>query len=111
MFLAVVSRLDIAYAVNSVSKYLNNHNDDHWRAVKRIFAYLSGTSKFAIKFCGGGSELELIGYSDADYAGDMETRRSTTGYLFELVNGLVTWSSQRQKLVTLSTTESEYVAA
>ena len=52
-----------------------------------------------------------MGYSDADYAGDLETRRSTTGYAFNFANGLVTWSSQRQKMVTLSTTESEYVAA
>lgn len=59
----------------------------------------------------GGSNFELIGYSDADYAGDIETRRSTTGYVFCLANGAVTWSSQRQKMVTLSTTEAEYVAA
>lgn len=111
MFLAIVSRPDIAYSVSSVSRYLNNHNDDHWRAVKRIFAYLVGTSEYGIEFCSGGSTTKLVGYSDADYASEVETRRSTTGYLFELARGPVTWSSQRQKLVTLSTTESEYVAA
>jgi len=111
MFLAIISRPDIAYAVNSVSRFLNNHNNDHWRSVKQIFAYLSGTIEYGIKFRGGGSVPKLVGYSDADYASDLETRRSTTGYVFQLAGGPVTWSSQRQKLVTLSTTESEYVAA
>ena len=111
MFLAIVSRPDIAYSVNLVSKYLNKHNSEHWGAVKRIFAYLKGTLDYGIEYCSGGSNLNLVGYSDADFAGDVETRRSTSGFLFELAGGPVTWSSQRQKLVTLSTTESEYVAA
>lgn len=111
IFLAVVSRPDIMYAVNSVSKFLNNHNDKHWKAVKRIFAYLVGTSDVKIEYRSGGSNAELVSYSDADYAGDVETRRSTTGYVFSMANGPITWSAERQKLVTLSTTEAEYVAA
>jgi hypothetical protein len=105
MFLAVVSRPDIAFAVNTVSKFLNNHNDEHWRAVKRIISDVSGTIEYGIEYFCSEKACELIGYSDADYANDIETRRSTTGYLFELANGPVTWCSQRQKLVTLSTTE------
>lgn len=104
MFLAVVSGPDIAYSVNSVSKYLNKHNDKHWRAVKRILSYLVGAIDYGLEYCSGKSSTELIGYSDADFAGDLETRRSTTGYNFDLANGPVTWSSQRQKMVTLSTT-------
>lgn len=111
VFLAAVSRPDIAFAVNSVSKFLNNHSVEHWHAVKRIFAYLKGTIDNGIEYRSGGSERELIGFSDADYASDVETRRSTTGYVFCMANGPVSWSSQRQKLVVLSTTESEYVAA
>ena len=111
VFLAAVSRPDIAFSVNSVSKYLEKHNDTHWRAVKRIFAYLRGTIDYGIEYGSGGSTAELIGFSDADYAGDIEMRRSSTGYVFCLANGAVTWSSQRQRLVTLSTTEAEYVAA
>lgn len=57
----------------------------------------------------GGSNSKLVGYSDADYAGDVTTRRSTTGYVFLLADEAITWAAQRQKLVTLSTTESEYV--
>lgn len=111
VFLATVSRPDISYAVNVVSKYLGEHNQSHWRAVRRIFAYLVGTVSTGIEYRDGGSMSELVGFSDADYAGDVDTRRSTTGFVFCLADGAVTWSSQRQKMVTLSTTEAEYVAA
>lgn len=72
---------------------------------------MSGILDYRIEYYSGGRELILEGYSAADYAGDIETRRSTTGYVFELEGGPVTWASQRQKLVTLSITEAEYVAA
>lgn len=111
MFLAIVSRPDIAYSVNLVSKYLNNHNDSHWRTVKRIFAYLTGTSEYGIEFRGGENALKLVGYSDADYANDTETRKSTTDYFFELKYGPITWCSKKRSFVTMSTMESEYVAA
>ena len=111
MFLAVVTRPDIAYAVNLVSNFLNEHKDSHWQAVKRIIAYLIDTANMRIEFRTSGSGIELAGYSDADFASDIATRRWTTGYAFCIGNGIVTWSSQRQKLVSLSTTESEYIAA
>lgn len=111
MFLSIVSRSDISYAINLVSKFLNRHGKEHWRTVKRIISYVAGTIEYGIEYKSGGSNLILQGYSDADFAGDVETRRSTTGYMFELAGGPVIWASQRQKLVTLSTTETEYVAA
>lgn len=110
MFLAIVSRPDIAYAVSNISKYLNQHNEAHWQALKRILKYLSGTMSMGI-FYQQSDKIELVGYSDSDYAGDVETRRSTSGFVFYLSGAAVTWSSQRQKIVTLSTTEAEYVAA
>lgn len=108
MFLAIISRPDIAFAVNNVSKFLNNHNASHWQAVKRIFAYLINNIDLGIEYHGNDNEFE---FSDADYANDIETRRSTSGYVFSIAHGLVTWSSQRQKLVSMSTAESEYIAA
>lgn len=78
MFLAIVSRPDVAFAVNIASKFLNKPSENHWRAVKRIFAFLVGTVDVGIMYRSGGSEPQLIGYSDADYASDLETRRSTT---------------------------------
>lgn len=112
MYLSIVSRPDLAFAVNSVSKFLNKHNREHWQAVKRILSYVAGTMDCGIEYRGSeNDEITLEGYSDSDYAGDVETRRSTTGYVFQVAGGPVTWASQRQKLVTLSTTEAEYVAA
>lgn len=110
MFLAIISRPDIALAVNVVSKFLNKHNRSHWQAVRRIFAYLAGSTNLGICFRGECGD-ELVGYSDADFANDIETRRSVTGFVSMMSGGAVTWCAQRQKIVTLSTTEAEYVAA
>ena len=99
------------YAVCMLSKYFNNHTSDHWCTVKRVFAYLVGSIDLGIMYKECVDGCQVIGYSDADYASDLETRRSTTGYVFYLAGRSVTWSSQRQRLVTLSTIESEYVAA
>jgi hypothetical protein len=79
----------------------------HFASFPTSTSYVSGTIEYGIEYFCSEKACELIGYSDAYYANDIET----TGYLFELANGPVTWCSQRQKLVTLSTTESEYVAA
>ena len=110
MFLCNVTRPDISFAVNIVSRYVNNFGRNHWEACKRILKYLRGTHNLGIYYCKGGT-FSLSGYCDADFAGDVNTRRSTSGFLFELASGLVSWSSQRQKSVALSTTEAEYVAA
>ncbi|XP_039303444.1 secreted RxLR effector protein 161-like [Solenopsis invicta] len=111
MFLATVTRPDIAFAVGKVSAFLNNHDVNHWNAVKRIIRYLLNTVDRGVLYESGGSNEEIEGYVDADFAEDLETRRSTTGYVFLLGNGAVTWTAQRQKMVTISTTEAEYVAA
>lgn len=111
MFLAIVSRPDLAYAVGYVSRFLSRYSHEHWQAVKRILRYLKSTTRVGIVYRGNHNNFLLTGYSDSDYAGDLDTRRSTTGYLFCLSDGPITWCSQRQKVVALSTTESEFIAA
>jgi len=105
LFLASVSRPDISYAVGIVSRYLNNYDASHWNAVKRIFKYLKETVDLGITYRGSESDLILTGYCDSDYAADIDTRRSTSGYIFKIANGPVTWSSKRvlalRKLNTL----------
>lgn len=110
MYLAVATRPDISFAVGNVSRYLEKPAEAHENAVKRILKYIRGTIDMGICF---ESENDLVfrGYSDADYAGDVETRRSTSGYVFMFGNGIISWCSERQKSVALSTTESEYIAA
>lgn len=113
LFLAMVSRPDIAYAVGVVSRYLDNYDKSHWHAVQRIMSYLKGTRDYGLLFTSksGGNALAMVGFSDSDYAADIDTRRSTAGYLFMMSAGCVTWSSKRQPIVTMSTTEAEFVAA
>ncbi len=109
MYLMLSSRPDISFAVNQVSQHCEKPEQEHWNAVKRIFAYLQGTQTYGLRFWAMGSHLK--GYTDADYAGDTNTRQSTSGFIFILFGGPVAWSSRRQSCVSLSTTEAEYVAA
>ena len=110
MYLMVMTRPDIAFAVHQISQYCQNPGPGHWNGVKRILAYLAGTSDHGLLY--GWNEGEpLIGYCDADYAGDTDKRRSTTGYVFLHYGGPVAWSSKRQTCTALSTTEAEFVAA
>ena len=111
-YLAVCTRPDIANAVSSVSRYLNNPGPQHWTAVKHILRYLKKTSTHGLIFKAKGSDLNNIGpnYSDADWAGCLDTRRSTTGYIFFLSGSPITWRSRRQTTPALSSTEAEYMA-
>jgi len=104
------TRPDLMYAVSLVSRYMEAPDESHLQAVKRIMRYLKGTEKFGILYKRKGNG-ELIGYTDSDYAGDIDDRKSTSGYVFSLGSGVVSWASKKQPIVTLSTTEAEFVAA
>ncbi|KAL5745430.1 hypothetical protein ACOSP7_026576 [Xanthoceras sorbifolium] len=108
MFAMVCTRPDIAQAVGAVSRYMNNPGKIHWEAVKWILRYLRGTTNKTLCFKGG--DTTLTGYVDADLAGNVDIRKSTTGYVYTLGGTAVSWVSQLQKIVALSTTEAEYVA-
>ena len=109
MFLVVCTRPDVAYAVSVLAQFLDCFAQSHWNAAKRVLRYLSKTQKMGITF--GGGEMNLIGYSDADFAGDEDTRRSRTGTIFILNGGPVTWLSQKQSYITTSTCQAECGAA
>uniref|UniRef100_A0A2N9GE70 CCHC-type domain-containing protein n=1 Tax=Fagus sylvatica TaxID=28930 RepID=A0A2N9GE70_FAGSY len=91
-----------------VNKFQSNPGLAHWKAVKRILRYLKGTMDYVL--CYQGSDLRLIGYSDADWGSDLDERKSTSGYAFLLNNGAITWSSKKQPCIALSTMEAEYLA-
>ena len=107
-FAAYVTRPDIACAVGQLAQFLNKPSSTHMHAAKRVLRYLAGTSTLGIMY--RPPPLRLQGYSDANWAGDMDTRRSTTGYVVMLNNGAIAWKSRRQPTVALSTMESEYMA-
>ena len=109
LYAAMATRPDIAQAVSAVSKFNANPDAAHLTAVKRIFRYLKGTVNLALKYEQSDSGA-LIGFSDSDWAGDQDDRRSTTGNMFLLNGGPVSWLSKKQVTVALSTAEAEYVA-
>ena len=108
LFLAHRTRPDICFAVAHVARYNSAPNKTHWQAVKRIFRYLKGTSNYGLFY--GKSSSPCTGYSDADFAGDLHDRKSTSGYCFVYGNAVISWRSTKQTCVALSTAESEYVA-
>jgi len=101
---------DIAHAVNSVSQFLHSPTNDHFLAVKRILRYVKGTLHFGLTFRSSATPTTLVAYSDADWAGCPDTRRSTSGYSIYLGNNLVSWSAKKQPIVSRSSCESEYRA-
>jgi transposase InsO family protein len=107
------TRPDIAYAVGYVSRFMEDPREDHWTAVKRLLRYIKGTAEQGIVFPRGGDKAapRLIIFSDADMAGDIDGRRSTSGVLVFLGPAPISWQSLKQKIVALSTCEAEYVAA
>ena len=119
------TRPDIAFAVGYVSRFMEDPREDHWAAVKRLLRYVQGSAEMGLIFPKRGGlrlsvfseapprtgEAELVAYSDADMAGDVDGRRSTSGVLVFLGTAPVAWQSLKQKMVALSTCEAEYVAA
>ncbi|RVW20064.1 Retrovirus-related Pol polyprotein from transposon TNT 1-94 [Vitis vinifera] len=104
----VLSRPDIAYVVGVVSRFMSRPGKQHWEAVKWILRYLKDSLDTCL--CFTGASLKLQDYVDADFAGDIDSRKSTTGFVFTLGGTVISWASNLQKIVTLSTTEAEYVA-
>ncbi|GAB2265831.1 hypothetical protein Dimus_037849 [Dionaea muscipula] len=107
------TRPDILFAVGLVCRYMESPTFDHMLACKRILRYLKGTISFGVKYVSAdsfGSSLELSGYSDSDWGNDFDSRRSTTGFLFGFGLAPFSWVSKLQPIVTLSSSEAEYVA-
>ena len=109
LYLSTRTRPDIAYAVGNVARFCSKPTKDHWIAVKRIFRYLKGTTHLGLLYNKNNDE-SLIGYSDADWGGDLDNYRSTTGYIFQIGGTAVSWKSRKQDCVALSTAEAEYMA-
>jgi transposase InsO family protein len=110
MYLALATRPDIAFAVAVLSRFNANPGRAHWDAVKRVLRYLKGSSELWLTYGVFEGGEKLLGYTDAD--GSMaEDRRAVSGYAFLVDGGAVSWASKKQEIVSLSTTESEYVAA
>ena len=109
MYLANVTRPDISYAVHKLAQYCNQPGTVHWSMVKRVLRYLCGTRKLGLLYQRT-RDTSLYVFSDADFAGDLDTRKSTSGYTLLKNKGIVSWKSKKQSIVAQSTAEAEYVA-
>lgn len=101
---------DIAQVVAYLARFNANPGPQHWNAVKHLFRYLKGTLEYKLTYSADGPS-DFITYTDAAHGDCIDTGRSTSGYVTLLAGGAVGWSSKLQSIVTLSTTEAEYVAA
>lgn len=117
MYIAIWTRPDISYAVGVLSQHLEKPSLTHWNLAMHVVRYLNGTKLMSIKYHKGNSQIEGLQswfypecQVDSDWAGDPNSRRSTTGYLFKLNGGAVSWKSRLQPTVFLSSTEAEYRA-
>lgn len=107
------TRPDITFAVSVVSRFMENPSQTHFGAAKRILRYIAGTAEFGIWYsskCSMTDNGKLYGYSDSDFGSCLDDRRSISAHVFSLGSGVVAWSSKKQPITALSSTEAEYVA-
>jgi hypothetical protein len=113
MYAMVCTIPDIAHAVGVLSRYMSKPGKEHWTTVKRVFRYLHGTASYGLCYEGRprlDRVVDIHGFVDANWAGDLDRRRSTSGYVFNLFGGEISWMRKSQVVVALSTTEVEYMA-
>jgi len=110
LYASTVTRPDLSQAPGVLSRFISKCNESHWKAAKHLLRYIRGTSDLCLTLTAESGDRIALGYADADWGGDLDTRRSTTGYVIKVYGGTVAWKSRRQPTV-LSTTEAEYMAS
>jgi hypothetical protein len=111
LYLAIATCPDISFAVGVLAHYSHNPGPAHWTAVKHLFRYLKGTLDLALVYRPVPNAPLFLTFTDVAHGDDKDTGKSTSGYLVKMGSGAISWSSKLQSIVTLSTTEAEYVAA
>jgi hypothetical protein len=111
MYAATISRPDLAYPAGVLARFIGKWSMSHYKAAKHLLRYIRGTTDLCLTFDAEAGKRLILGYADADWGGCLDTRRSTTGYLFKTFGGLVAWKSRRQPTVALSTAEAEIMAS
>ena len=105
------TRPDLLYSVGILNRYMEHPTSDHLAAAKRVLRYVKGTLDFGLRYPKYDSHDAIFGYSDSDFSGDMDDRKSTSGYVFFLGSSILCWGFVKQKTVALSSCEAEYIAA
>jgi len=110
-YLATSTRPDIAYTDGKLARFGSNPGPEHWKAVTHLFRYIQGTLDYQLTYKRASTPIPFTTYSDSDHGGDIDSGKSTGGYLVMVSGGAVSWASKLQSIVVLSSTEVEYVAA
>ncbi|XP_059436920.1 secreted RxLR effector protein 161-like [Corylus avellana] len=105
LYAHVCTRSDIAMAVGMLSRYQSNPGLEHWKAEKKVMRYLQGTKDYSLTYKHT-DHLEVVGYSDLDFVGCVDSRKFTSGYIFLLAGGAISWRSSKQTIVATSTMEA-----
>ena len=108
MYVMLATQPDLAYAISMLSQYNKNLNSEHWNALHRVVRYLQATKSKGLVY--STDKLDIYGYADTDWGGDLDMRHSTTGYMYISAWGAISWTSKHQPAVALSTTEAEYIS-
>jgi hypothetical protein len=112
MYEMVCTRSYIAHAMGVLSKYMSKPGKEHWTSVKMVFKYFHGTASYGLCYQGRSGldrVVDIHCFVDADWDGDLDHKRSSSGYVFNLFGGAISWMSKRQSVVALSTIEVEYM--
>jgi hypothetical protein len=107
-YVSLATRPDITFAVSKLAQFLNNPARIHLEAALRVLRYLKGTSRHTLNL--GGEIADLTGFSDSDWAGDRDDRKSIGAYVFMMGDGAISWKTKKQSSVALSSVEAEYMA-
>ena len=111
IYLMTCTRPDISYSVSILSRYMQEPRELHWRFLKRLMKYVNTTRDLSLTFQKGKeTKIKLIGFTDSDYATSLDDRKSNSAYVFKYNNCTISWNSAKQKTVSLSSTEAEYIA-
>ena len=109
MYAQIYTQPDINFATGMLGRYQSNSGMEHWKAVKKVLRYLQGTKDHMLTYRRS-DHLEVIEYSDSDFVGCVDTRKSTLGFVFLLARGAVSWKSAKQSVVATSTMEDKFLA-
>ena len=111
LWISLIARPDISFASSHLSQFNANPGPSHWKAALRVLRYLAGTRDMCLVLGGSNNDTTtLYGYTDSDWARDVDDRRSVSGYVWQLGNRTISWSSRKQTTVAASSTEGEYMA-
>ena len=109
MYAQTCTRPDISFAVGMLGRYQSNPGIEHWKVANKVLRYLQGTKDHMLTYKRS-DHLETVGYSDSDYAGCCDTRKSTCGYVYLLANGAISWKSAKQTVIAASTMKVKFMA-